>query len=145
MDYRKFGNTYYIRLDRGDEIVKSILDVCEKEGIASATFSGIGGCSDAALQTFLPEKGAFETEIVRGALEMVSLLGNVISDESGKRYYHAHAMYTTRKDGAPCFAGGHLKSSTVLYTAEITLQPVEGGSIGYTFNPETGTGFWKLH
>ncbi|MBR3094861.1 MAG: DUF296 domain-containing protein, partial [Clostridia bacterium] len=59
--------------------------------------------------------------------------------------YHAHAMYTTRKDGAPCFAGGHLKSSTVLYTAEITLQPVAGGSIGYTFNPETGTGFWKLH
>ena len=100
---------------------------------------------DAALQTFIPEKGAFETEVVRGALEMVSLLGNVISDENGNRYYHAHAMYSTRKDGVPCFAGGHLKSSTVLYTAEITLQPVEGGSIGYTFNPETGTGFWKLH
>ena len=145
MDYRNFGSTYYIRLDRGDEIVKSILAVCEKEGIASATFSGIGGCSDAHLQTFLPEKGAFETEVVRGALEMVSLLGNVISDENGNRYYHAHAMYSTRKDGVPCFAGGHLKSSTVLYTAEITLQPVAGGSIGYMLNPETGTGFWKLH
>ena len=145
MDYKNFGSTYYIRLDRGDEIVKSILAVCEKEGIASATFSGIGGCSDAHLQTFLPEKGAFETEVVRGALEMVSLLGNVISDENGNRYYHAHAMYSTRKDGVPCFAGGHLKSSTVLYTAEITLQPVAGGSIGYMLNPETGTGFWKLH
>ena len=41
MDYRAFGSTYYIRLDRGDEIVKSILDVCEKEKIASATFSRV--------------------------------------------------------------------------------------------------------
>ena len=145
MDYRKFGDTYYIRMDRGDEIIEKILEVCENEQICSATFSGIGGCGDASLQTFVPEQGAFETETVSGALEMVSLLGNVISGDDGKLYYHAHAMYTYRQNDEPRAIGGHLKSSTVLYTAEITLQPVQGGTIGRTFNPETGTGFWKLH
>lgn len=38
MDYRKFGETYYIRLDRGDEIISSILGICQKEQIESAIF-----------------------------------------------------------------------------------------------------------
>lgn len=43
MDYRKFGETYYIRMDKGDEIISTILGICQKEQIASAIFSGIGG------------------------------------------------------------------------------------------------------
>ena len=41
MDYRKFGETYYIRMDKGDEIISTILGICQKEQIASAIFSGI--------------------------------------------------------------------------------------------------------
>lgn len=47
MDYRKFGECYYIRMDRDDEIISTILEICKKENIRSATFSGIGGCKDA--------------------------------------------------------------------------------------------------
>ena len=39
---------------------------------------------------------------------------------------------------------GHLKSTTVLYTAEIELRPTIGGAIGRKFDPETGTGFWNF-
>ena len=39
MDYRKFSNTYYVRMDRGDEIISCILDLCRKEGIASCIYS----------------------------------------------------------------------------------------------------------
>ena len=38
MDYRKFGESYYIRLDKGDEIITSLLDICGNESISSATF-----------------------------------------------------------------------------------------------------------
>ena len=41
-------------------------------------------------------------------------------------------------------AGGHLKATTVLYTAEIELRPTIGGAIGRKFDPETGTGFWEF-
>ena len=43
MEYKKIGQTYYIRMDRDDEIISGILNICDKESIPSAVFTGIGG------------------------------------------------------------------------------------------------------
>ena len=144
MEYRRFGETYYIRMDRGDEIVSTLLDICREEGIRSACYSGIGGCSDVEMQVFLPESGAFETERVEGTLELVSLMGNVFSDDSGQLFHHAHALFAWLEGGEHKSVSGHLKSTTVRYTAEIELRPVAGGVIRRQYDPETGTGFWKF-
>ena len=110
MEYRKIGDNYYIRMDRGDEIVSNLLEICEKESIPSAVFSGIGGCQSA----------------------------------ERKLFHHTHALFSFKKDGQHGMAGGHLKATTVLYTAEIELRPTVGGAIGRKFDPETGTGFWEF-
>ena len=144
MDYRKFGSTYYIRMDRGDEIVAALLDICDREGIHAATFNGIGGGRSAQIQTFVPEERAFHTQTVEGMLELVSLMGNVVTGEDGERHYHAHALFSCVEDGAHRLYAGHLKASVVLYTAEIELRPVQGGAIGRRHDPETGTGFWRF-
>ena len=144
MDYRKYDDTVYIRMDKGDEIIGSILDICKKEQISSATFSGIGGCSEAQIQTFLPETGTFETETISGMLELVSLMGNVISDDQEEPYLHAHGMFSYKDGDKHCVSAGHIKSISVLYTAEIELRPVKGGNIRKKFNEETGTGFWSF-
>lgn len=144
MDYRKAGDSIYLRMDRGDEIIGCILDVCRKEGIGSAVFTGIGGCSEAQIQTFLPETGTFETQTLRGMLELVSLSGNVIHGDQNELYHHTHAMFSYKEGERHCVAGGHMKSITVLYTAELELRPVAGGIIGRQFDPETGTGFWHF-
>ena len=60
MDYRRFGDAIYIRMDRGDEIISCVLDICRKEGIKSATYNGIGGCGEAQIQTYIPEKNALK-------------------------------------------------------------------------------------
>ena len=144
MDYRKYGDTVYIRMDKGDEIIGRILEVCGKERIRSAVFSGIGGCSEAQIQTFLPEAGVFETRTLTGMLELVSLNGDVVTDENGGLYTHSHAMFSYKDGESHCVAGGHIRSITVLYTAEIELRPVNGGIITRRFDPETGTGFWNF-
>lgn len=144
MDYRKYGDTIYIRMDRGDEVIGSILDVCKKEKIKSAVYSGIGGCSEAQVQTFLPETKEFELRTIQGMLELVSLTGNIITDEQGELYHHTHAMFSYKDGEQHCVAGGHIKSITISYTAEIELRPVINGIINREFNPETGTGFWKF-
>jgi len=144
MEYRKIGGTYYIRMDRDDEVIEKILEICRKESIPSAVFSGIGGCKSAELQVFLPETGEFETEQLKGMLELVSLNGNVVTGDDGQLFHHTHALFTFKKDGQHGMAGGHLKSTTVLYTAEIELRPTVGGSISRKFDPETGTGFWNF-
>ncbi len=144
MEHRYFGSTIYIRLDRGDEIIACILEVCRSEGVSSAVFSGIGGCSEAQIQTFLPESGSFELRTLRGMLELVSLNGNIISDEQNGLCHHTHAVFAYKDGDRHCMAGGHIKAVTVLYTAEIELRPVLGGAIGRKHDPETGTGFWSF-
>ena len=168
MEYRKIGDNYYIRMDRGDEIISNLLSICEKESIPSAVFSGIGGCQSAELQVFIPERlrvgeqssgmtGSFETERLEGMLELVSLNGNVVRDDDGKLFHHTHALFSFKggtrdvdnivggyQDGQHGMAGGHLKATIVLYTAEIELRPTVGGAIGRKFDPETGTGFWEF-
>ena len=157
MEYKKIGETFYVRMDRGDEIIGNILEICRKESIPSAIFSGIGGCSQAELQVFIPETGSFETEQLEGMLELVSINGNVVSGDDNQLYHHTHALFSFKggnrdvdnivgghQDDQHGMAGGHLKSTTVLYTAEIELRPTIGGSIGRKFDPETSTGFWNF-
>ena len=127
MEYRKIGDNYYIRMDRGDEIICNLLEICEKESIPSAVFSGIGGCQSAELQVFIPETGSFETEQLEGMLELVSLNGNVVRDDDGKLFHHTHALFSFKKDGQ-----------------HGELRPTVGGAIGRKFDPETGTGFWNF-
>lgn len=143
MDYRKLGHALYIRCDRNDGIIASILAVCQREHIQSATFNGIGGCSSAAIQTFDPVGGEFHTEEKEGMLELVSLMGNVVSDEDGSLHHHTHALFSFVEDGEHKVLAGHLKETVVLYTAEIELRPVDG-AIGRKHDPETGTGFWNF-
>lgn len=70
--------------------------------------------------------------------------GKVVRDEDGKLFHHTHALFSFKEDGQHGMAGGHLKATTVLYTAEIELRPTVGGAIGRKFDPETGTGFWHF-
>lgn len=144
MEYRKIGNNYYVRMDRDDEIVGKLLEVCNKESLQSAVYSGIGGCQCAELQTFVPEKGQFETELIEGMLELVSLNGSVVTGDDGQLYHHTHALFSYKKDGKHEVVGGHLKSTTVLYTAEIEIRPTIDGVIGRKYDPETNTGFWNF-
>ena len=128
MEYRNYNNVIYLRLDRGDEVLSSILDVCEKEGIKSCVFSGIGGCDYAKLGTFRPEQGTYGEYEKRGMLELVSLNGDVKDSEQGP-LIHAHACLSFEENGEIKLTGGHLLSLRVLITAEIEIRPVVGGVI----------------
>lgn len=143
MDYRIMNDVCYIRADRGEEIIDKLLEVCKKEGISSAVFSGIGGCSRAELQTFIPEEGRFETETIEGMLELINLTGNIVSDND-RLFHHTHALFSYKNGSEHKMSAGHIKSITVLYTAEIELRPVIGGVISRKYDPETGTGFWSF-
>ena len=143
MDHRKFNGIIYVRIDKGEEIISELLRVCRKEGVRSAVFCGIGGCGHAELQTFIPEKGEFETETADGMLELVNITGNITTDD-GRLSHHTHAIFSYKDGAEHKTAAGHLKAATVLYTAEIELRPVAGGAIGRKHDPETGTGFWSF-
>ena len=143
MDYRRMNDIYYVRIDKGEEIITELLQICGREGIQSAVFTGIGGCSHAEIQTFIPQKGTFETEILDGMLELINITGNIITEDD-QLFHHTHAVFSYKKESEHKIAAGHMKALTVLYTAEIELRPVIGGVIKRKHDPETGTGFWSF-
>ena len=141
MDYRRMNDICYVRIDRGEEIITELLQICRREGIQSAVFTGIGGCSHAEIQTFIPEEGTFETETIDGMLELINITGNIVTGDD-RLFHHTHALFSYKAGSEHRMAGGHIKSVTVLYTAEIELRPVKDGVIKRKFDPETKTGFW---
>ena len=144
MEYKKIGQTYYARLDRGDELITSVRSLCKAEGIRSATFSGIGGCSHAELLTFAPELGAFEVEELNGTLELVSLTGNVITDADGELYHHVHAVMAYKDERGHRVSAGHVQAIVVRYSVSVEIRPVIGGVIMRHYDEETGTNFWSF-
>lgn len=143
MDYRNFDNVIYLRLDKGDEVLSSIVDVCQKEGVRSCVFSGIGGCDYAKLGTFMPERGTYNEYETEGMLELISLNGD-IKDSNGEPLIHAHACLSYEEDGQIKLIGGHLLALRVLITAEIEIRPVSGGLIKTKPGQIQGTKVWDF-
>ena len=146
MDYKKLGGTIYARFDKGDEIVSGILDICKKEKILSATYSGIGGCGDVTVATLMPETNEFMNHHKSATmLEMISLNGNISTEDNDNIEHHTHAMFSyLNKNGEQQFIGGHLMKAVVLYTAEIVINPVKDGIIRRMKDDKSGIIVWKF-
>ena len=146
MDYRQMGERIYIRIDKGEEILAQVEDVCRKLHISAATFQGIGACGEVEVATYIPDRQEFLPHARNGMLEMISLIGNIVTGKQGNLVQHAHALFSAF-DGATGridYLGGHLKKATVLYTAELVLVPVQGGNIGLKYDATTGIDVWDL-
>ncbi len=144
MDYKKIGGTIYARFDKDDEVISGILNICKKEGILSAIFSGIGGCGEVTVSTYIPEKNDFIPHNKTGLLEMISINGNISADENNEIFEHTHAMFSHLENGEVKFLGGHLTKAVVSYTAEIEIRPAQEGVIRRTQDELTGITVWKL-
>ena len=50
MEYRKFDDTYVIRIDRGEEIITSLTDFCREEGVKLGSVQALGAAPEAGRQ-----------------------------------------------------------------------------------------------
>ena len=135
----------YVRFDKGDEVVSGILNICKKEKILLATYSGIGCCSEIVVSSYLPEKSTFKEQRKKGILDIASLNGNISPDENNEICSHTHAVFSFLSDTNNIeLTGGHLIKAVILYTAEIVINPVMNGTIRRMKDPITGVTVWKL-
>ncbi len=92
MEYKVMNDQIYLRIDKGEYVIKTIKEVCQKEKIEAGYFQGIGACDEATLSTWLPEKEAFIHHQISGMLEMVSLMGNITTELKNLQNTHNHAL-----------------------------------------------------
>ena len=58
MEYRKFGSDYLLRIDKDEEILQVISELCAKEGITLGTVSGLGAVGEVTIGVF--DRQAFQ-------------------------------------------------------------------------------------
>ena len=122
MEYRVFEDAILVRLDKGDEIAKSLLAVAEKEGVTLASVSGIGATDDFEVGVFDLARSDYNRFRFRGNHEIVSLVGN-ITTKDGAPYLHLHI--TCAGEGGK-IVGGHLFEGKISLTAEVFLKKGAG-------------------
>ena len=122
MDYRKFGDTYLLRIDRGEEIVEQVLLFAEKENVVLADVSALGATDDFTVGVFDLTEKQYYPHTYTGNHEIVSLTGT-LTTKDGKHYQHLHLSAGNAKGDV---VGGHLTRAVVSATCEMTVRVLPG-------------------
>ena len=139
MEYRRFGNTIYLRLDPKEEILEEIGKVAEKENIRLAQVTGLGAINDFTAGVYNTVTKEYHSIQFQGAYEIVSLTGTV-TRKDGDVYLHLHIAAGDEEGHVP---GGHLNRAIISATAEIQIQVIDG-EIGREFSEDIGLNLFKF-
>lgn len=144
MDYRTSGETMFLRVDKGEEVLASILEVCKQENILTAWAQGIGACGEVTVSTYLPDTKTFTDHRLSGMIEMISLMGNISMEKDGTPFLHCHGIFSYLDEaGHPSVLAGHMTRAVVSYTAEIMLTTPQM-TIGRMPDTKTEIDIWKM-
>ena len=133
MQYRVFGDTYVVRLQRGEEVLACLRELYEKESISLGTVSAIGAVNHVVVGVYRVDEQKYVANTFDGVMELTSLMGN-ITEKDGEPYLHLHATFG---DLTGKVIGGHLNEAVVSATCELFVRKVEG-HVGRRLDPETG-------
>ncbi len=116
----KTDNTIILRIDKGEDVVKSITEFCKKEGIGNAHFNGIGAVETLTCGYYNLEEKQYHFTDYAEPLEVVSLTGNVMLRD-GSPFVHVHGVFTDTENKA---FGGHVVEMRVHVVLEVMLTPL---------------------
>ncbi len=122
MEYRTFGNTYIIRMDRGEEVILSLTKLCDAEHITLGSVEAIGAADHVVIGLYDVSSRQYHKKSFDEPMEITSLLGS-ISTNDGKTYLHLH-INLCRDDMT--VIGGHLNECRISATCEMILKKLDG-------------------
>lgn len=133
MEFKKFNNDYVVRLEKGENVIESLKELCNKEDIKLAEITGLGASDKVEIGVFNVNTKEYKTKIFEGMFEITSLVGNV-TRKDGDIYLHIHINFGDA-EGNVC--GGHLVEAKISATAEIIVRKIDG-EIGRKFSDKIG-------
>ena len=139
MEYKRFDDTYVIRMDRGEEVMTCLEDICEKEGIRLASVEAIGAVDRAVVGLYDVGEKVYHRKEFNEPMEIASLLGTV-TEKDGKPYLHLHA---TLCDADMQTHGGHVNELRISATCEMVLRLIPG-AVGRRLDDVTGLNVFQF-
>ena len=122
MQFRRFGNKYYVRMDRGEEILSSLKKLCEDEHITLAEVKALGAVDDFTVGLFDVNEKKYHSNRFQFPAEIASL-GGTVTTKDGEVYLHIHM---SAGDIHGQVFGGHLSRAVVSATCEMIVEASEG-------------------
>lgn len=133
MEYRRFGDTYIVRMDPGEEILKELKVFAEKEEVKLASVTALGAVKDFTVGVFDTNAKVYKSNRFQGVYEIVSLVGS-INTMNDAFYCHLHMCAADQEGHA---FGGHLNEAVISATCEMVVTCLPGRT-DRVFSEEVG-------
>ena len=139
MEFKQFGKKYFIRIDKGEELVSTLNKFCEDNGIKLGTIQGIGASDKVVIGIFNTKTKEYKSTEMIGDFELAPVIGN-ITTKDGKVYLHLHANIADENHRS---FGGHLNSAIISGTFECKIETTEG-KIERKFDEDVGLNLFEF-
>ena len=139
MRYQRYENVFAVRIDKGENLLEKLSELCRAEGIRFARVNAIGASEHAVLGVFDLNTREYAREACDSFCEITSLSGN-ITTVNGDPYIHLHATLADQKHR---ILGGHVLELTVGATCEMFIQVI-GPAVGRVHDDALGINLWDL-
>ncbi|MCD8052575.1 MAG: DNA-binding protein [Lachnospiraceae bacterium] len=139
MEYRRFGQTIVVRIDKGEEILEQVKDISQKENIRLAGVQALGAVGEFTVGVFRTQEKKYLANEFQGDFEIVSLTGT-INTMDGEFYCHLHMSAGNEKGEV---FGGHLNRAVVSATCEMLIQVIDG-TVDRSFSEEIGLNLFSF-
>lgn len=140
MEYKNINNEYYVvRIDKDEEIVSKLTELCLKENIVCGSVQGIGASKYVKIGLYDTTNKEYISKVYEAPMEITSLLGN-ISRKDGEVYLHLHINLC---DISMNVIGGHLNECIIGATCEIIVRKFNG-EVKRKFNDEIGLNLFEF-
>ena len=122
MTYTFDGFNYFVRLQKGEQLVSNLTKLVKSEQLSGAWLSGLGAALWVELGYYDLDKQEYLWKRIDETLEITALSGNVawINDEPA---LHIHGSFSDQEMNG---YGGHVKELAVGGTCEIFLHLKQG-------------------
>lgn len=132
-------NSYFIRLEKGEEIIDSLKQFCQKKKIKNASLTAIGSLKNPTLAHYRVDTKKYKEKTIEGIFEITSMIGTIAIADN-QPLVHAHI---TLSDEEMVAYGGHLIRSVVSATVEVILTAYKSSYVKL-FNKEIGLKLFDL-
>lgn len=128
------GDTWLVRLEKGELLIEVLTGLVKTQGIEAAWVNGLGGALWVELGFYDLESKQYHWQKLNQPLEITGLQGNV-AWSGAEPVLHIHGSFS---DSAMKAYGGHVKELAVAGTCEVRLQRWQKGRFTRLHDDEVG-------
>ena len=134
-------NAYLGSMTCGDDLLKTITQICRDKNITAGRLEAIGAVQKAKVGIYDQLNKKYHFIEFNKPLEIVSITGN-ISLKDGEPFVHAHIALADENGHT---FGGHLAEDTIVFVCEYAIEQFAGDVFNREFDKQRGLHLWCEH